>query len=835
MPLTMKDRGINPFCEAGARFPCQSFRFPDCFGVGYLGRMPPDAKSIAHCHACGGVIDVSKLAPFSKAKCPACGETTRVKVEFGPYILHHRHAIGGMSVVFIAKDKTLNRDVAVKILNEDYSADERRISAFEEEARTTASISHPHVVRLLTTGRAFGRYYLAMELVTGGNFEIEIRDRGALAETEVLPLALQVAEGLQAAHAAGLIHRDMKPGNILLDGAGKAKIVDFGLALMTKGGKAQASEIWATSYYVPPETVEGAEEDFRSDIYAFGATLYHALAGVPPCNTESQDTKTLREAKKKIAPLAEAAPWLSPETCVVIDRAMAYKPADRYQSYDEMIFALRQAQQRSLAGPQIENAGAVLRRQMRTAKRKEALILAGAGLLLIGAIFAAVHFIRSRPSGETAIAKPSPVVEVVVRSDETRQSIDPAITSRIGQRYKAAREAVEKGSFEQALTDFAALRDDPVVQEPTRTWAGLEAIAAGYLGDKGEAARTQAKLTAAHASTVEFSNPKVSSVLVPALNLVQELPSIPVGNLDPAGADAPTVMAWLISGLKNWQQGSLDEAAEFFRAVGEVKLSTADQWANHYQKVAADYLADFARLQAAEPIEMPSDKEACLAKIAELDEVVGSLVTQGRARFNVREWQLELRRHVRQLEVEKASPEVPAPMTLTAARPEVDRLCQEFKFDKAVALLDSLSPSESEIAIRDALKEMLGLAAAFLGDLQTDLKTGEVLMELKSRDGAASYAKISNGEDGKLKAVDPKGAVHSLEWKDLAPDSIIELHRVLTRDLNSDSIKLRRHESAIAFEWVGGDRKRATAAADRLAVENPAFKARWQKMVSALK
>jgi tRNA A-37 threonylcarbamoyl transferase component Bud32 len=805
------------------------------FGVRYLGSMPPDAESIAHCHACGGVIDVSKLAPFSKAKCPACGETTRVKVEFGPYILHHRHAIGGMSVVFIARDKTLGREVAVKILNEDYSADERRITAFEEEARTTASISHPHVVRLLTTGRAFGRYYLAMELVTGGNFEIEIRDRGALPETEVLPLALQVAEGLQAAHTAGLIHRDMKPGNILLDGTGQAKIVDFGLALMTKGGKAQASEIWATSYYVPPETVEGWEEDFRSDIYAFGATLYHALSGVPPCNTESHDTKTLREAKKKIAPLAEAAPWLAPETCVVIDRAMAYKPSDRYQSYDEMIFALRQAQQRSLSGPQIENAGAVHRRQVRTAQRKEALILAGSALLLIGAIVSAVYFVKSRPTEAVATVRPSPVVEATVRSDDGPQTIDPAIASRIGQRYKAAREAVEKGEFEQALTEFAALRDDPVVQEPTRTWAGLEAIAAGFLGDKGDAARSQAKLTAAHASSVEFINPNVSGVILPALTLVQELPSIPVGALDPIRADAPTVMAWIISGLKNWQQGSLDEAAQFFSAATEVKLSTADQWASYYQNVAADYLADYASLQAAEPKHMPADKAGCLDKIAELDEVITSLVTQGRARFNVREWQLELRRHVRYLEAEKESSEAAAPLSLVGARPEIDRLCSEFKFEETIALLGSFTPLEEEVAARDAWLEVIGMAAEFLSDLEADLKQGEVWVELKSRDGSASYLKISDGKDGKLKVFDPMGTVHLLEWKDLAPDSIIELYATLTRNLPSDSIKLRRQESAIVFDWIGGDRKRATAAVDRLAVENPAFKTRWEKIAGYFK
>ena len=185
-------------------------------------------------------MDVSHLAPFSNVECPVCRKHTRVKREFGPYTLLRRHAVGGMSVVFIAHDNTLDREVVVKILNEEYCSDERRIGAFEEEARITASFSHPHVVRVFTTGRAFGRFYIAMELVGGGHYEHHIRERGSIPEAELLPLAIQIADGLKAAQSAGLIHRDVKPGNILLDASGNAKIVDFGLALVTKGGKATA-------------------------------------------------------------------------------------------------------------------------------------------------------------------------------------------------------------------------------------------------------------------------------------------------------------------------------------------------------------------------------------------------------------------------------------------------------------------------------------------------------------------------------------------------------------------------------------------------------------------
>ena len=313
--------------------------------------MPVAAEEIAYCHACGSPMDVTAMGPFANVECPGCGKHTRVKREFGPYTLLRRHAIGGMSVVFVAHDNTLDREVAVKILNEVYSADARRIAAFEEEARLTASFSHPHVVRVFTTGRAFGRFFIAMEFVVGGHFEQQISERGTIPEREMLQLAIQVAEGLRAAHNAGLIHRDIKPGNILLDGDGQAKIVDFGLALLLgKGGTAQAKEIWATPYYVPPETIESHPEDFRSDMYAFGATVYHALAGKPPCDEESMATVILREAKRKVVPLQTSAPWVSPQTCRAVDRAMAYDPAKRFQSYDEMLAHLNDALKNLRAG-----------------------------------------------------------------------------------------------------------------------------------------------------------------------------------------------------------------------------------------------------------------------------------------------------------------------------------------------------------------------------------------------------------------------------------------------------------------------------------------------------
>ncbi|MFT4177469.1 MAG: serine/threonine-protein kinase [Luteolibacter sp.] len=289
---------------------------------------------------------MSDVGPFANVSCPTCGEHHRAKCEFGPYGLERRHSIGGMSTIFVALDRTLNREVAIKILNEQWSADEKRIAAFVEEARLTASISHPNVVRVYRTGWAFGRFYIAMELVPGAHLEHWILERGRIPEEEALTMALQVVEGLRAVQMAGLIHRDMKPGNILLDEKGNAKIIDFGLALATQDGSVRAKELWATSFYVPPEAVDGNPETFRSDMYAFGATLYHALAGVPPCAEESMDPEKLREAKKHVKLLQRVCDDLSIHTCRIVNRAMAYEPENRYESYDRMLILLEDALKR---------------------------------------------------------------------------------------------------------------------------------------------------------------------------------------------------------------------------------------------------------------------------------------------------------------------------------------------------------------------------------------------------------------------------------------------------------------------------------------------------------
>jgi tRNA A-37 threonylcarbamoyl transferase component Bud32 len=566
-----------------------------------------------------------------------------VKLEFGPYTLMRRHAVGGMSMVFVAQDSTLHREVALKILSEEFSADERRIAAFEEEARITASFSHPNVVRVFTTGKAFGRLYIAMELVPGGHFEHQIRERGKIPEEELLPLAIEVAEGLKAAHAAALIHRDIKPGNILLDADHRAKIVDFGLALVTQGGKAQASELWATPYYVPPETIEGAPEDFRSDIYAFGATLYHALAGVPSCGEESMATDVLRDAKRRVVPLGTVNPGLSVLICQIVARAMAHDPRNRFEFYDEMIADLNTALKRWKSGSAmtIEARDNLAMRRARK-QRGERAVLGMAALVLLGSAVAGIWWvIRKEPRQATS-------VPVIVDGSAVVPELPVVGATEIARSYREARAAVEAGEFDKAGSGFSKLLENDGVQEPTRSWAGVEAVIASYLAGNGSEAKARARAAEDHLMSVDSSS-WAGEILAQKLGELHGLPAIPASQIAPDRTDAATVMSWMLAGLKDWEQGLTGEASHFFSAVVAAKITGDDGGLAIYQKLAAGYLADGATLSGPVFQALLADPAACEAAVSELESMLGSLHSRGRARFNIRAWQLDLKRHAKLL------------------------------------------------------------------------------------------------------------------------------------------------------------------------------------------
>ena len=788
--------------------------------------MPGTEPEIVSCEACGSPMDVSAVGPFTNVECPSCGRHTRVKREFGPYILTRRHAIGGMSMVFVARDTTLDREVVVKILSEQFSADEKRIGAFEEEARTTASISHPHVVRVLTTGHAFGRFFIAMEFVPGGHFEHHIRERGTIPELDALPLAIQVAEGLKAAKAAGLIHRDVKPGNILLDASGSAKLVDFGLALVTKGGKAKAEEIWATPYYVPPETIEGHEEDFRSDIYAFGATFYHALAGVPPCSEETMDTRRLREAKQHVRPLREVAPQVSEETCEVIDRCMAYSPDGRYRSYVDLISDLKLALQHRQTGS-VRQPVAEPPRSGRKRARGGAKWPVWLG---VAAVIAALGLVAAWVLDGGEPPEPAPPGDVVVSppADGGSEVREPGGLVVAGL-YREAAAALEAGDFERAASLYAQVRDHPEVLEPTASWAACEVIAATWMSGGSDKARREIRTALDHLKNSSRLAGGVRSTLVKGLEALHGFKPVGVG--EPPKDDAGLLVVW-ISALRNWEQGMPDEAEKGFRRVVEAAKAGNKAWLKPHALWAGHYLEDLDKLRQAEPPDFNLEPEKAKALAVELEAIHGSLKTQGRARFNIRCWQLELLRAAVRQPASPAGADNPeeedfrSPDALPPGLMEKIAAC---RFEESIELIEAWKPDGSEVREqRKVLIQLIESASALLGELGESAAGAQ--LTIASREGR-EFMTVKEGSARGLTLLAADGEEARLGWGEISPDSVIDLHRALTRGGSPDQLdSLRRHEQAIAFDLLVGNPERARAAGDRLAEVSEQFRLRWKSL-----
>ncbi len=606
--------------------------------------MSENNPDIVLCFACGKPMSVEGLAPYSRVACPTCGEENRIKKQFGPYTVIKRHAVGGMSSVFAGVDTTLNREVALKILSEEYSKDEKRIAAFEDEARLTASFSHPNVVKILTTGRAFGLFYIAMEFVPGGHLEHRINERGKLTEAEVLPLAIQIAEGLRGAQAAGLIHRDIKPGNILFDAEGNAKIVDFGLALVTKGGEAKADEIWATPYYVPPEGIEGGVEDFRSDIYAFGATLYHALAGVPSCSEDTMDTKLLRLAKTKVLPLKRVAPDVSFETCAIVDRAMSYDPKNRFRSYDEMIAALNAAikslESGGGAAQQAAHIYAQNRMQMRAKQNRMIIIGIAAAVVLLAATGMIIAMAGSGSDNNTP---------KVVSSGHSVDTTDSSLA--VAGQYETARNFLRHGKYRESEEVFLKLFKNPKVEEPTRSWSGLDAVIASFLDGRMRDANQHARAVREHIESRPTQIPtEFSSVMLPALSSVMRQEFMDIAKMNFKTGQDEHLMASLIVGIKNWEQGGLKESIPYFeKVIREVKENESGPLA-WYRPIAENYLSDYQILNSEEMNSTPATPNNCRILRDELGKKLSLLKTKGRASFNIRSRQYELSQHEKYLE-----------------------------------------------------------------------------------------------------------------------------------------------------------------------------------------
>jgi len=262
----------------------------------------------------------------------------------GRYRLEARIGAGGMSTVYRAFDETLERQVAIKLLNREVATDSDELERFRREARAVAQLSHPHIVGVIDAGEDEGRPYIVFEFVEGETLKDRIRRQGRLPVPEAVAYAIEIARALGAAHARHIVHRDVKPQNVLIDEEGSAKVTDFGIArTLDEEGLTADGRVVGTTDYVSPEQALGQQVTGQSDLYSLGIVLYEMLSGEVPFKGENQVAVAMKHVREPLPDVQRMRPEISAALAAVIDRATAKRPADRYANDAELITDLEDA------------------------------------------------------------------------------------------------------------------------------------------------------------------------------------------------------------------------------------------------------------------------------------------------------------------------------------------------------------------------------------------------------------------------------------------------------------------------------------------------------------
>jgi serine/threonine-protein kinase len=251
------------------------------------------------------------------------------------YRIIRRLGSGGMANVYLAEDTELGRRVAIKILNDRYANDDLFVERFRREAKSAAALSHPNIVSIYDRGEAEGTYYIAMEVIEGRSLKEVIRGERRLRPAVAIAYTRQILEALRFAHRNGIIHRDIKPHNILVSPDERLKVTDFGIARAGASQMTEAGSIMGTAQYLSPEQARGGEVSAASDLYSLGVVLYEMLTGEVPFNGDNPVEIAMKHTTEPPRPPSARADGIPPALDQVVLRALAKNPADRYQSAAE--------------------------------------------------------------------------------------------------------------------------------------------------------------------------------------------------------------------------------------------------------------------------------------------------------------------------------------------------------------------------------------------------------------------------------------------------------------------------------------------------------------------
>ncbi len=278
----------------------------------------------------------------------------------GRYRIVRKLGTGGMANVYLAEDEVLGRRVAIKILNDRHAGDDQFVERFRREAKNAASLSHPNIVSIYDRGEAEGTYYIAMEYLDGRSLKELIVARGPAPVNVAIDYARQILAAIRFAHRHGIVHRDIKPHNVLVDAEGRLKVTDFGIARAGTSQMTEAGSIIGTAQYLSPEQAKGAPVDQTSDLYSVGVVLYELLTGVVPFSGDTPVEIAMKHlSSMPEAPSAQRAE-LPRDLDLIVLRALAKDPADRYQSAEEMDADLARVARGVSVSPATEEAATAI-------------------------------------------------------------------------------------------------------------------------------------------------------------------------------------------------------------------------------------------------------------------------------------------------------------------------------------------------------------------------------------------------------------------------------------------------------------------------------------------
>src|SRR3984893_2584307 len=746
-----------------------------------------DESASIKCPACGTLIDTTNVEPLARVECPKCGEKVRVERTFDNFVLLETLGVGGMGTVYKARDTLLDRLVALKLLRKDLGEEIDYGARLQQEARVAASVNHPNVIQVFSSGADHGQFYLVMELVDRGILDDFIEEQKRLPEELVLEAGIQVAKGLRAAYAKGLIHRDVKPANILFADEHMAKIGDFGLAGVAAETAESRGEIWGTPYYVAPERLNNEAEDFRSDIYSLGATLFHAVAGTAPIEGETNSATALRELKNQPLDLNAIAPNVSALTAQVLHRMIAPDPAQRFSSYDELVAELERAE-RKLTGKE----------DPETARRKRRVLwFAIVAIVLLATVGGLIFAKRSREEVRRAAAAAAAIP-----------------TSELERQYNEGRRQLIAGKHNVAGAAFARVAISAKDRQPLYDWIRLhEGLAALIAREPLQAKKAFQEVENGGQTGFAKEDVDLAKFFVTTAKSMAGSGAIPGNSASALRADTHEAFALFLFALKDIAQADATDAIPLLEKFVNGQPADKLAWIADYKPLAQKYLDDCRAYAAWKNQSKGSDPSAELENLRALKKklkthsALSDAMNAEEKALAQRGWQKgQVATSQPQSGEKSASPAWMAVLANYKQRVGLYDFVGAREAIKAAKVADPTSKQAQAVTLKKA-QWLIDWKAKLIGDLNRKPFSGRIADVT-----GTNYEGISSATFAQISLTTPYGIVGA-SWTKLVPQTLLAISSSFIVPNAPDAADRQWLCAAFAAETGQGDAARQLAEA----------------------